>query len=162
MNQKIANAMFNHLSFPSNDVGATTSFFEKYLGFTTLMNEAPRFAILKRPGLDVVIEGANEHAPTPEALADVGSDAPFRDCVNEAYENPKWPIAFHIGLEFPSVEDVHEVRDALAADGFKAETDIYNNNRGSRFFLRAPGGVLCEFNTRADGGDAQFQAKFIK
>lgn len=30
------------------------------------------------------------------------------------------------------------------------ETDVISHERGSRFFCRAPGGVIFELNTRAD------------
>ena len=30
------------------------------------------------------------------------------------------------------------------------QTEVFNKDRGSRFFCRAPGGVSFEINTRAD------------
>jgi len=51
------------------------------------------------------------------------------------------------------------IRDQLAANGFDAETEIFNNDRGSRFFLRAPGGVMVEFTTRADAAE-EFRGTF--
>ena len=146
-------AKFNHLSFPTNDVPATVSFFEKYLGFTASMAVPNKFAILKRPGLDVVIENSANDAPTVLALAGAETrKSAFADCVDKGTD-VKWPRAFHIGLEFQTVEDVRTLRDSLKADGFEAETDIFNNDRGSRFFLRAPGGVMVEFNTRSDAAE---------
>ena len=159
MNETIASASLNHMSFPTPDVTATTKFFEKYLGFNVFMLKDREFAILKRPGLDVVIESTGKDAPTVKALTADSAEGAFHDFVGADDADPKWPFAFHIGLELPTVEDVHILRDQLAADGFTAETAVFNNNRGSRFFLRAPGGVMCEFNTRSDGGDEQFRDK---
>jgi len=149
---------FNHLSFPTNNVSATAAFFENYLGFTVSMTVPDKLAILKRPGLDVVIEHAAHDAPTILALPGENNLSAFADCVANGADL-KWPRAFHIGLEFPTVEDVRRLRECLIADGFEAETEIFNNHRGSRFFLRAPGGVMVEFNTRSDAAD-EFRGTF--
>lgn len=148
---------FNHMSFPTQDVLATSTFFERYLGFSASMT-TPNFAILKRPGFDIVIERAASDAPTVKALGASRSNA-FADCVGESPTEATWPMAFHIGLELPTLDDVRALRDQLVADGFDAETEIFNNDRGSRFFLRAPGGVMVEFTTRADAAE-EFRGTF--
>ncbi|NPT33856.1 VOC family protein [Paraburkholderia xenovorans] len=114
----------NHLSFPSADTAATAQFFEQYLGFT-VSGVWEKSYILKRPGFDVVIDHT-------------GSDV------------PAWPRAFHAGFELPSLEAVRKLYERFKADGVEMETEVFNNGRGSRFFCRAPGGVMFELNTRAD------------
>ena len=123
----------NHLSFPSNDGRATAEFFMTYLGFT-LSAEVGGSYVLKYPGFDVVIDKA------------------------EGY-TPDWPQNFHIGFELPSVEAVHDMHDRFKADGVHMETGVFNNDRGSRFFCRAPGGVMFEINTRVDAAP-EYQGTF--
>jgi len=117
----------NHLSFPTTDLPATAAFFEKYLEFTVSMHIGTEACILKRPGFDVVIEKA-------EYLYD-------------------WPKNFHLGFELPTVDDVRDLYDRFKADGVQMETEILSTERGSRFFCRAPGGVMFEMNTRADAAE---------
>lgn len=93
-----------------------------YLGFT---RSPGGHWFLKRPGWDVVIE-------------DVGADAPH------------WPETFHVGFELPSRADVESLYAGMLADGVPMETGVIGHARGSRFFCRAPGGVMFELNTRAD------------
>jgi hypothetical protein len=45
---------------------------------------------------------------------------------------------------------VHLLHARLRSDGAAMETEVFNNTRGSRFFCRAPGGMMFEINTRAD------------
>jgi catechol 2,3-dioxygenase-like lactoylglutathione lyase family enzyme len=123
----------NHLSFPSADVPATAGFFERYLGFT-VSSTWEGSAILKRPGFDVVIDHV-------------------RDAV------PEYPRAFHAGFELASFDDVQALYDRFVAEGVEMETGIFNNGRGSRFFCRAPGGVMFELNTRADASP-EYRATF--
>jgi catechol 2,3-dioxygenase-like lactoylglutathione lyase family enzyme len=117
----------NHLSFPSNDPASTAAFFETYLGFT--IAPADGHWILKRPGFDVVIEDVDEHAP-------------------------QWPSTFHVGFELPSRADVESLHALMVGDGVTMETTVIEHERGSRFFCRAPGGVMFELNTRADASPA--------
>lgn len=154
MTQAVPSSKFNHMSFPATDVAATAAFFETYLGFRIAMAE-PDFCIIKRPGLDVVIEKASKDASTIQALG--GCEAHEKTECNP--EDPVWPRAFHIGLELPTIEDVRALRERFVADGFNAETEIFNNGRGSRFFLCAPGGIMVEFNTRSDAAE-QFRGTF--
>jgi len=114
----------NHLSFPSADTLATARFFERHLGFTIAGSWNESY-ILKRPGFDVV----NDHA---------GDD------------RPSWPTNFHVGFELPSLDAVRALFERFTEEGVAMETDVFNNGRGSRFFCRAPGGVMFELNTRAD------------
>jgi catechol 2,3-dioxygenase-like lactoylglutathione lyase family enzyme len=124
MNELLRSMKLNHLSFPSSDTGATARFFERYLGFTIAGTWDECF-ILKRPGFDVVIDHAKDHVPD-------------------------YPRAFHAGFELPTLDAVTELYERFKADGVEMETDVFNNGRGSRFFCRAPGGVMFELNTRSD------------
>ncbi|WP_157084722.1 MULTISPECIES: hypothetical protein [Sphingomonas] len=92
------------MSFPSDDVSATSKFFERYLGFSISMREA-RFAILKRPGLDVVIESARADAPTIRTVGAAKPGRPFSHNVADDPNRAIWPISFHIGLELEDVAD---------------------------------------------------------
>ncbi len=114
----------NHLSFPSADTLATARFFERHLGFA-IAGSWNKSYILKRQGFDVVIDHAGDAPPT-------------------------WPTNFHVGFELPSLDAVRALYERFAEEGVAMETDVFNNGRGSRFFCRAPGGVMFELNTRAD------------
>jgi len=116
-------AKLNHLSFPTNDVAETAAFFEKYLGCEVAA--AGEHRLLKRDGFDIVLEHVSE-------------------------ETPVWPKKFHFGLEVATLNDLHTLHDEFLKGGVQMETGIFNNTRGSRFFCRAPGGVLIEINTRED------------
>jgi catechol 2,3-dioxygenase-like lactoylglutathione lyase family enzyme len=117
----------NHLSFPSHDPARTAAFFKTYLGFSIV--PADGHWILKRPGFDVVIEDVDVRAP-------------------------QWPSTFHVGFELPSRAEVESLHAQMLADGVIMETGVIDHERGSRFFCRAPGGVMFELNTRADAAPA--------
>jgi catechol 2,3-dioxygenase-like lactoylglutathione lyase family enzyme len=117
----------NHLSFPSADPARTAAFFETWLGFA--IAPAAGHWILKRPGFDIVIESLPA-------------------------DPPDWPRSFHVGFELPSRADVESLHARMAADGVAMETGVLDHERGSRFFCRAPGGVMFELNTRADAAPA--------
>lgn len=127
MTDTIRAMKLNHLSFPSHDHAATAAFFQKHLGFD-ISATMEGYTILKRPGFDVVIN-------TP------------------AGETPTYPKTFHVGFELPSLAAVQALYDRFKADGVAMETEIFNNDRGSRFFCTAPGGVTFELNTRADASE---------
>jgi hypothetical protein len=55
-----------------------------------------------------------------------------------------------VGFELPSLAAVRDLFERFTAYGVQMETGIFNNGRGSRFFCRAPGGVMFEMNTRVD------------
>src|SRR5271170_7211379 len=97
----------NHLSFPSADVPATAEFFAKYLGFS-IAGEVSGSYILKRPGFDVVVDKAADYSPV-------------------------WPKNFHVGFELLGVDEVRALYDRFKAEGVEVETEIFNNDRGSRF-----------------------------
>ena len=124
MNDLTQSMKLNHLSFPSADTAATAKFFEQYLGFT-IAGTWEKSYILKRPGYDVVIDHASGDVPA-------------------------WPKNFHVGFELPGFNEVQALYERFKADGVQIETGIFNNGRGSRFFCRAPGGVMFELNTRRD------------
>ncbi|WP_028227446.1 VOC family protein [Paraburkholderia ferrariae] len=132
MTEWIKSMKLNHLSFPSADTAATAAFFERYLGFT-ISGRWEKSYILKRPGFDVVIDHAGE--------------------------TPAWPRAFHAGFELPSFDAVQALYERFKAEGVEMETEVFNNGRGSRFFCRAPGGVMFEINTRRDAAP-EYQGTF--
>jgi catechol 2,3-dioxygenase-like lactoylglutathione lyase family enzyme len=123
---------FNHVSFPSRDVGATAAFFERYLGCTGTFFGTSK--ILKRHDFDIVIEDAGERAVD-------------------------WPQNFHIGFELGTAHEVETLYREFEAGGAELTTGILRHARGSRFFCAIPGGVLVEINTREDAADA-FKASF--
>lgn len=123
----LAPMKLNHLSFPSSAPAQTAAFFEQYLGFRIELNDT--YCILKRPGFDVVIENGSGVAP-------------------------HWPQTFHVGFELPTCADVEALYAVMHADGVTMETPVISHERGSRFFCRAPGGVMFELNTRDDASPA--------
>ncbi len=127
MTTTFAPMKLNHLSFPSQDPAQTAAFFAKYLGFQIALDDS--YCILKRPGFDVVIENGSGIAP-------------------------HWPQTFHVGFELPTRADVEALHAAMVADGVAMETGVISHERGSRFFCRAPGGVMFELNTRDDAAPA--------
>ena len=126
MTDPMTTMKLNHLSFPSVDVAATAGFFERRLGCTS--TAFGRSRLLKRPGFDIVIEDAADRAVA-------------------------WPHKFHLGFELPTLEDVRALHDRFDADGVEMETGVIGHPRGSRFFCRAPGGMMIEINTRSDAAE---------
>jgi catechol 2,3-dioxygenase-like lactoylglutathione lyase family enzyme len=126
-------ARLNHLSFPTVNVAETAAFFEKFLGCEVVA--AGQHCLLKRNGFDIVLERVEG-------------------------DNPVWPGNFHFGLELDTLEDLQALYQEFLAGGVQMETEVFNNTRGSRFFCRAPGGVLIEINTRADMQADQWQKLF--
>ncbi|WAC74220.1 VOC family protein [Roseateles sp. SL47] len=123
---------FNHVSFPSRDVAATAGFFERHLEWQS--TPMGRSRVLKGHGFDVVIEDA--------------TDRPVQ-----------WPGNFHIGFELPSLSALESLYHRFKAAGVELVTGLISHERGSRFFCRAPGGVMVEINTREDAA-APFRAGF--
>jgi catechol 2,3-dioxygenase-like lactoylglutathione lyase family enzyme len=126
MTDLTATMKLNHLSFPSTDVAATAGFFERHLGCKAAVFGNSR--LLKRSGFDIVIENISD--------GDVVC-----------------PRTFHLGFELRSVEDVRELHDRFKAAAVQMETDVVSHPSGSRFFCRAPGGVMVEINTRSDAAE---------
>jgi catechol 2,3-dioxygenase-like lactoylglutathione lyase family enzyme len=116
-------AKLNHLSFPTVNVAETAAFFEKYLGCEIVATG--QNCLLKRNDFDIVLEHVEEAVPV-------------------------WPKNFHFGLEVDTLEHVQMLYREFLEGGVQMETEVFNNTRGSRFFCRAPGGVLIEVNTRED------------
>lgn len=127
MNRIHTTMKLNHLSFPSNDLAASTRFFEEQLGCTSTAHTG--YNILKRPGFDIVLEQARGF-------------------------QVDWPHNFHIGFELPSVDDVRTLYERFKADGIEMQVELVKSPRGTRFFCVAPGGLLVEINTRADAPEA--------
>ncbi|WP_028218690.1 VOC family protein [Paraburkholderia oxyphila] len=127
-------AKLNHLSFPTVNVAETAAFFEKYLGCEVVA--AGQHCLLKRNGFDIVLEHIEDNV------------------------EPVWPGNFHFGLEVDTLEDLQTLYQEFLDGGVRMETGIFNNTRGSRFFCRAPGGVLIEINTRADMQQDQWRKLF--
>lgn len=123
---------FNHLSFPSNDVAATTDFFVHQLGCSA--EKFGAFTALKRAGFDIIIEDAGARKVS-------------------------WPHNFHLGFELPSVEEVRVLYERFKAQGVHLTSELFYHERGSRFFCEAPGGLLFEINTRADAAE-RYRASF--
>jgi catechol 2,3-dioxygenase-like lactoylglutathione lyase family enzyme len=119
-----ARMKLNHLSFPSSDVAATAEFFVRYLD-CAISSKSETYYVLKRDGFDIVIDRASNYTPA-------------------------WPKDFHVGFELETVDDVQLLYENFKDAGVLMETEVFNNTRGSRFFCRAPGGVMFEINTRAD------------
>ena len=123
---------FNHLSFPSNDVAATTEFFVRQLGCTA--ERFGSFMALKRAGFDIIIEDAGTRKVA-------------------------WPHNFHLGFELESVDAVRSLYMRFKEEGVHMASEVFRHERGSRIFCEAPGGLLFEINTRADA-DERFRASF--
>lgn len=123
---------FNHLSFPSTDVAATTAFFVNQLGCTAESYDG--FTALKRAGFDIIIEDASARTVA-------------------------WPHNFHLGFELPAADDVRALHRRFKDAGVAMKTEVFHHERGSRFFCEAPGGLLFEINTRADA-EERFRASF--
>jgi catechol 2,3-dioxygenase-like lactoylglutathione lyase family enzyme len=124
MTDQSPHAKLNHLSFPSSNVAETAEFFVRYLG-CQISTKGDTSYVLKRDGFDIVIAQASSYTPA-------------------------WPKDFHVGFELATVDAVHTLYDTFKAEGVAMETEVFNNTRGSRFFCRAPGGIMFEINTRAD------------
>lgn len=123
---------FNHISFPSRDVDATASFFERHLGCRVSPMSSSR--VVKRHDFDIVIEDA-------------------------AGRKVDWPENFHIGFELPTAADVAHLFEAFTHAGVRMTTGLIKAPRGSRFFCEIPGGVLVEINTREDAAEP-YRASF--
>ena len=123
---------FNHLSFPSNDIEATTEFFVRHLGCTA--ERFGGFTALKRAGFDIIIEYVRDR-------------------------HVAWPHNFHLGFELPTVEAVRALHRRFSEAGVSMATGVIPHERGSRFFCEAPGGLLFEINTRADA-DERYRTSF--
>ena len=111
----------NHLDLQSTDVQALAAFFVDHFDFQ---------------------RRTNDRSP---AIAILGDDAGFT-LVIQRDAAPAYPEYFHIGFIQDGVEQVRAHRERLAAAGL-AVGDLSTDNRGTRFYLRAPGELLVEVST---------------
>jgi hypothetical protein len=117
-------AVLNHMSFPSEDMEATGSFFERYFG-CKVEHKTEDAWVLKHGHIDIVIEKAKVDAV-------------------------RWPNRFHFGFELKTLSEVKTIYSRFKSDGICIESEVFNNTRGSRFFARTSCGILFEVNTRED------------
>jgi hypothetical protein len=68
--------------------------------------------------------------------------------VIQRHEAPVYPEHFHIGFIHDALEPVRAHRDRLLAAGLGAG-ELGTDNRGTRFYLKAPGDLLVEVSTPA-------------
>jgi hypothetical protein len=113
----------NHLDLQTTDVQALAAFFVDH------------FDLLRR---------SNDRSP---AIAILGDEAGFT-LVLQRHAAPAYPDGFHVGFIHDGVEAVRAHHARLAAAGL-AVSPIDVNNRGTRFYLHAPGELLVEVSTPA-------------
>src|SRR5262245_10323554 len=114
----------NHLDLQVPDVVATAAFFARHFGFTIVSNPtSPAIIILRgEDGFSLVIQRL--HGAT------LG-----------------YPDGFHIGFLVDDVAEVHAQHARLGEAG-AAPGPVDRNNRGTMFYLHAPGDVLVEISCR--------------
>jgi len=113
----------NHLDLQSTDVQALATFFVDH------------FDLQRR---------SNDRSP---AIAILGDEAGFT-LVIQRHAAPSYPEHFHVGFIHDAVAPVAAHRDRLAAAGL-AVGELSTDNRGTRFYLKAPGDLLVEVSTPA-------------
>jgi catechol 2,3-dioxygenase-like lactoylglutathione lyase family enzyme len=111
----------NHLDLQVDDVQALASFF------------ALHFELVRR---------SNDRSP---AIAILGDDAGFTLVIQRKRE-ATYPPGFHIGFILDTAAAVHARRDKLVASGVTVG-EIGVDNRGTRFYLTAPGEILVEVSS---------------
>jgi catechol 2,3-dioxygenase-like lactoylglutathione lyase family enzyme len=113
----------NHIDLQANDVPATAAFFERHFGFEILGNRHSAAIIILRgeDGFSLVLQ---------------------RGAPGEAY-----PEGFHVGFLVDDVAAVEAAHARLAAAG-AAPGPVTRNNRGTMFYLHAPGAILVEVSCR--------------
>jgi hypothetical protein len=113
----------NHLDLQTTDVQALAAFFVEH------------FELVRR---------SNDRSP---AIAILGDQAGFT-LVLQRHAAPSYPDGFHIGFIHAGVAPVREHHASLASAGL-APSAIEVDNRGTRFYVRAPGELLVEVSTPA-------------
>jgi hypothetical protein len=108
----------NHLDLQVDDVQALASFLVEH------------FALVRR---------SNDRSP---AIAILGDDAGFSLVIQRKREGA-YPPGFHIGFILETAAEVHARREALVASDVTVG-EIGVDNRGTRFYLTAPGEILIE------------------
>ena len=113
----------NHLDLQSTDVQALAAFFVDH------------FDLQRR---------SNDRSP---AIAILGDEAGFT-LVIQRHAAPSYPEHFHVGFIHDAVAPVVAHRERLIAAGIAA-SELSSDNRGTRFYLKAPGDLLVEVSTPA-------------
>jgi hypothetical protein len=111
----------NHLDLQTTDVQALAAFLVDH------------FDLQRR---------SNDRSP---AIAILGDEAGFT-LVIQHDEAPGYPEYFHVGFIHDTVEPVRAHRERLVAAGL-GPSELSTDNRGTRFYLRAPGELLIEVST---------------
>jgi catechol 2,3-dioxygenase-like lactoylglutathione lyase family enzyme len=113
----------NHLDLQTTDVQALAAFFVDHFDLTRHSNDRSL------------------------AIAILGDEAGFT-LVIQRHAAPVYPESFHIGFIHDAVAPVRAHRDRLLAAGLAAG-ELSADNRGTRFYLKAPGGLLVEVSAPA-------------
>jgi catechol 2,3-dioxygenase-like lactoylglutathione lyase family enzyme len=115
----------NHLDLQVPNVLSTAEFFERHFGFQVVSNRAsPAIIILSGEGSFTLV-------------------LQRRRCDNESY-----PEGFHVGFIVDDEERVRDKHQQIRDYGI-ACSDIITNNRGTMFYLSAPGGITVEVSCRS-------------
>jgi hypothetical protein len=112
----------NHLDLQTQDVQQLAAFFVEH------------FALVRR---------SNDRSP---AIAILGDEADFT-LVLQRHDSPIYPEGFHFGFIHPDPAPVREHHARLVAAGL-TPSEIQVDNRGTRFYLRAPGDLVVEVSAR--------------
>jgi hypothetical protein len=111
----------NHLDLQTTDVQALAAFFVDH------------FDLQRR---------SNDRSP---AIAILGDEAGFT-LVIQRHATPVYPDGFHVGFIHDATAPVYAHHRRLTAAGLEC-SPIEINNRGTRFYLRAPGVLLIEVSS---------------
>ncbi len=122
----------NHLNLPVADIAAAQSFFEQFLGFTTV-----------RAGRDALAILDDGHGTTL-VLMNVARMKP-------AYgsEPPVYPAGFHVGFILDSRAEVDGLYARLAASGHPLAHAPRRQHGSYGFYVTALDGILFEIATSA-------------
>ncbi|HEX3059507.1 MAG TPA: VOC family protein [Usitatibacter sp.] len=113
----------NHLDLQTTDVQALAAFLVEH------------FDLQRR---------SNDRSP---AIAILGDAAGFT-LVLQRHASPSYPEGFHIGFIHADVAPVRAHHERLTAAGL-APSPISVDNRGTRFYVRAPDALLVEVSSPA-------------
>ena len=119
----------NHLDLQTSDVQALATFFVEH------------FELVRR---------SNDRSP---AIAILGDESGFT-LVLQRHASPSYPDGFHIGFIHADVTPVREHHARLVAAGL-GPSAIQVDNRGTRFYVCAPGELLVEVSTPAGRSNEQ-------
>jgi catechol 2,3-dioxygenase-like lactoylglutathione lyase family enzyme len=115
----------NHLDLQIPDVVATAAWFAEHFGFEIVSNPtSPAIIILRgEDGFSLVLQRLKT-------------------------DDPAYPEGFHVGFLVDTADEVRAARARLLAAG-AAPGEVTTNNRGTMFYLYAPGKILVEVSCRA-------------